>query len=133
MRVCEKIKFLRKQKGWSQEEIANKLQISLNSYGAIERGDTDINLSRLEDISEVFEIELSELFNLNDQQVFNLGGQHNNQSNWHINSKNNDFVALKHEFEKQQIIIDQQYKQIELLTEIITLMKAAISQTRDFN
>jgi transcriptional regulator with XRE-family HTH domain len=30
MKLHEKIKFIRQLKGWSQEEIANKLEISVN-------------------------------------------------------------------------------------------------------
>ncbi|KJV07492.1 helix-turn-helix domain-containing protein [Methylocucumis oryzae] len=62
MNVFEKIKMLRQLKGWTQEDMANKLEISLNSYGAIERGDTNVNLSRLQKISEVLEVDIAELF-----------------------------------------------------------------------
>ena len=123
MRVNEKIKMLRKQRGWSQEEVAHKLQISLNSYGAIERGETDVNLSRLEDISEVFEVELSELFNLGDKNVMNLGGVLYNQHNWCNINQLPDYLQLKHENEKQQLIIEQKSTEIDLLKEVIRLMK----------
>ena len=62
MEVHEKIKFLRLAKDWSQEEVAMKLEMSSNGYGSIERGETDVNLSRLKQITQIFGIELSSLF-----------------------------------------------------------------------
>jgi len=43
----EKIRYLRDIKGWSQADIAYKLDISLPAYSKIERNITDINYSRL--------------------------------------------------------------------------------------
>ncbi len=62
MQLHEKIKNIRKLKNWSQEEIADKLGITASGYGSIERGDTDVNISRLKDIAELFGMDLSELF-----------------------------------------------------------------------
>ena len=71
MTVHEKIRFLRQLKGWSQEDMAGRLNMSPNGYGSIERGETDVNLSRLEQIALIFEVRLSELFELNEQTVLN--------------------------------------------------------------
>jgi len=67
MKLLEKIRCNRKLKGWSQEDIAAKLEMSSNGYGSIERGDTDVNLSRLNSIAELFDMTLLELmsFDLN--------------------------------------------------------------------
>ena len=67
MKLHEKIRCNRKLKGWSQEDIAAKLEMSSNGYGSIERGDTDVNLSRLNSIAELFDMTLLELmsFDLN--------------------------------------------------------------------
>ncbi|MFI3194249.1 MAG: helix-turn-helix transcriptional regulator [Methylococcaceae bacterium] len=54
MSVNEKIRLVRETKGWTQEEVAEKLQMSNNGYGDIERGETDIKLSRLLQLSELF-------------------------------------------------------------------------------
>ena len=62
MPVHEKIRLVRQAKGLTQEEVANKLEMSVNGYGDIERGETDVNLSRLEQLANLFEIKLSELF-----------------------------------------------------------------------
>lgn len=122
MKVCEKIKRLRQEKGWSQEEIANKLKISTNAYGCIERGDTDISLSRLEDISAVFEIDITDFFD-NKNSVVNLGGIQNNQHNWCNVHQSLDYLQMKTEFEKQLLLNTEKDKEINYLKEIIELMK----------
>ena len=125
MNVFERIKLLRHLKGWTQEEMANKLEISLNSYGAIERGDTNVNLSRLQDISEALEVEIEELFKA-EKNFINLGGiQNNNQSSGcTLNSCDvTENLYLKHELEKHQLIIEQQKKEIEMLNQMVAMLQ----------
>jgi transcriptional regulator with XRE-family HTH domain len=50
------IRTLRHQQGWSQEDVAGRLGISIPAFSKIETGVTDINLSRLEQIANVFEV-----------------------------------------------------------------------------
>ena len=59
--IVEKIRLLRLQYGLSQENMADSLGISTTSYGDIERGKTDLTLSRLHQIAEVFEISITTL------------------------------------------------------------------------
>mgnify|MGYP000538872158 FL=1 len=63
MTLPEKIKALRKQRNWSQETMAIKLNISLNSYGALERGEIDIKFSRIVELARIFDLTISDLFN----------------------------------------------------------------------
>ncbi|BAP57301.1 transcription factor, MBF1 [Thioploca ingrica] len=123
MQLHEKICLLRKVKGWSQEEMADKLQMSVHGYANIERGETDVQLSRLEQISQVLGVELQNLFGMNDRVVFNLTNTSRDQS-----SQNNfQFLMaqreLEYELEKARLIIEQQNKEIKYLKEIIELMK----------
>jgi len=50
------IRTLRHQHGWSQEDVADRLGISIPAFSKIETGVTDINLSRLEQIANVYEV-----------------------------------------------------------------------------
>ena len=61
MKINEKIKHLREGKHWSQEEMAQKLNMSKNGYAKIERGETSASLGRLEQVAAVFGIGLCEL------------------------------------------------------------------------
>ena len=58
------IRTLRHQRGWSQEDVANRLGISIPAFSKIETGVTDINLSRLEQIANIYEINLVQLLAL---------------------------------------------------------------------
>ncbi|MGZ3751099.1 MAG: helix-turn-helix domain-containing protein [Mucilaginibacter sp.] len=62
----KKIRLLRHQKGWSQEDVAKKLDISIPAFSKIETGITDINLSRLEQISALFDMTVVQLLTFND-------------------------------------------------------------------
>jgi len=66
----KKIRLLRHQKGWSQEDVAKRLDISIPAFSKIETGITDINLSRLEQIATLFEMAVVQLLTFNevDQQ-----------------------------------------------------------------
>ena len=57
----KKIKALRQQKDWLQGDVAKKLNISIPAFSKIESDITDINISRLKQIAEIFDVELVEL------------------------------------------------------------------------
>ncbi len=120
MKVNEKIKLFRTLNGWTQEEIAEKLAMSPNGYGNIERGECEITLTRLEQLAQIFSIELSELLGLNQTYIFNSKGNKNSHYQNISNSSNKD---LQNIIEKQNIIIEQQAKEILYLKEIIELLK----------
>jgi transcriptional regulator with XRE-family HTH domain len=60
----KKIKSLRQQKDWTQEDIAKQLGISIPAFSKIETGITDINLSRIEQIAKLFNLSVVQLFTL---------------------------------------------------------------------
>ncbi len=123
VKIYEKIKLFRQLKNWTQEETAEKLEMSPSGYGGIERGDTDVSLSRLERIAEVLEIDLADLFDVEKKQIFNFGGTHSNhQQTWYSNLSPEQ-MQLKYEFEKQQLTIDNLQKEVAYLKEIVELMK----------
>lgn len=55
MLINEKIRLLRQQKGLSQNEMARKLKMSTNGYGNIERGHTNVSLSKLTQLAAIFD------------------------------------------------------------------------------
>ena len=57
----QNIRLLRRQNGWSQEDVARQLAISIPAFSKIETGITDINLSRLEQISALFGLSVVQL------------------------------------------------------------------------
>ncbi|MGM0836556.1 MAG: helix-turn-helix domain-containing protein [Bacillota bacterium] len=73
--VGENIRYFRKNKGITQEELGEMSDIQYTYIGGIERGERNISLETLEKITNSLGISLSEVFqfkNLNvDEQHFN--------------------------------------------------------------
>ncbi len=93
--VGDRIRYYRNLKGWSQEDMADKLNLSLPAYSKIERDITDINISRLKQIAKVFGIAIVDLV------------ENNNSATVSAFEKS---IA-----EKEKLIIQLQQKIIELL------------------
>lgn len=69
----QNLKYLRKLRGWTQEEFANKLGIKRSLIGAYEEERADPRIDILEVISEIFKLTLDELL-LKD--LSNTGGNY---------------------------------------------------------
>src|ERR1700744_4728072 len=67
--VGQGIKILRQKHGWTQEDVANRLGISIPALSKIETGATDVNLSRLEQIADIYEITLLQLLNVYNEDL----------------------------------------------------------------
>lgn len=101
----KKIRLLRHQKGWSQEDVAKRLDISIPAFSKIETGITDINLSRLEQISTLFEMSVVQLLTFNDTE----------QQEKYTSELD---VLTKRLQEREMEVIDLQKKVIELYEEL---------------
>ncbi|MDM8558161.1 helix-turn-helix transcriptional regulator [Candidatus Parabeggiatoa sp. HSG14] len=127
MELPQKLKLIRSVKNWTQEEVAEKLGISIHAYAKIERGETDVNFSRLQQIAEVMEIGLSQLFGLDEKNVFNLAGNYNTQGdNWYVNSPSNEQIECKHELEKANLRIEEREKEIDYLKQQVSDLRKII-------
>jgi len=131
MALPQKLKLIRSFKNWTQEDVANKLGISTHAYAKIERGETDVNFSRLQQIAEVMDIGLSQLFGLDEKNVFNLSCDHNNSqcidNNWNVNSPSNDQIEYKHQLEKANLMIEQQQKEMDYLKQQVNDLRNIIN------
>jgi transcriptional regulator with XRE-family HTH domain len=54
--VGAKIRHLRKKRGYSQEEVAEKLNISQSAYARIENGESQSWASHIEQLSTIFDV-----------------------------------------------------------------------------
>jgi len=131
MDLPKKLKLIRSLKNWTQEDVADKLEISTHAYASIERGETDVNFSRLQQIAEVMEIELPLLLGLDEKNVFNLTCDNNTQcqkidNNWNVNSPSTELIECKHELEKANLIIEEREQEIDYL-------KQQVNDLREIN
>src|SRR3981081_1893363 len=67
--IGKSIRAFRHQHGWSQEDVANRLGISIPAFSKIETGVTDINLSRLEQIADIYEIDVVQLLSMDTDEM----------------------------------------------------------------
>ena len=73
MKLAEKIMTLRKQRGWSQEELAQQLSVSRQSVSKWESGASVPDLDKILKMSEIFDVStdtlLKEELNLNERNT----------------------------------------------------------------
>jgi transcriptional regulator with XRE-family HTH domain len=58
----KKIRDLRRSKGWSQEELADKVGLHRTYIGAIERGEQNVSIDNIAKLAKTFNVSLEALF-----------------------------------------------------------------------
>ena len=131
MNVNEKIRTIRETRNWSQEDMAEKMNMSKNGYAKIERGETKLNLHKLEQIANIFNIDVLELIKNDDKNVLFFMNDHNTNyygSNENLASEIDRLkltISHKDELLKQRdLVIEQKDSEISALKEIISLLKS---------
>ncbi len=69
--VGKVIRLLRQQRGWTQHDVAQRLDIAIPSLSKIEAGITDLNLSRLNQIAELFDLTTVQLLSYSGSEEAN--------------------------------------------------------------
>ena len=131
MNVNEKIRTITETRNWSQEDMAEKMNMSKNGYAKIERGETKLNLHKLEQIANIFNIDVLELIKNDDKNVLFFMNDHNTNyygSNENLTSEIDRLkltISHKDELLKQRdLVIEQKDSEISALKEIISLLKS---------
>lgn len=91
----KKIRLLRHQNGWSQEDVAKRLDISIPAFSKIETGITDINLSRLEQIAKLFDLSVIQLLTYNDSEEQEKYVSDLEVSNKKLRERETEIIALQ--------------------------------------
>lgn len=134
MKINEKIRLLRENREWSQEEMANKLNMSTKGYAKIERGETRSNLPRLEQIAEVLGIDFLDFLAFGEERhiYINTSDVKTDIRHSHIS-----FLNGNSEIERLNILLSQkeeaiiyQNKILAQKEEIIEIQKREISLLR---
>ena len=74
--VYRTIRQFRELRKLTREDMAAELELSISAYGKLERGETELSLSKLYRIAEVFETDIANILNFKPSMVFNIN---NNQ------------------------------------------------------
>lgn len=69
--VYTNIRKIRELKNLTREYVAEELKMSASGYGKIERGDVDLTVSKLIEISKVLEVSIEFIFKFDVSIFFN--------------------------------------------------------------
>ena len=95
MILGSKIKTIREMKNFTQEYVAEKLEMSQSNYSRIERNEINIPIKTLQSIAEIFNLSLTELIEFDAKYFFN---QINNQTiNGDIKNTNSETIQKAYE------------------------------------
>lgn len=81
---AQKLKKLREKYGYTQEQLADFLQVSQSSYSRLETGEGKLNLEQIDKLAEAYEMDIvSFLHYLTDDKRFHVNntGDNNNTDN----------------------------------------------------
>ncbi|TAG02821.1 MAG: helix-turn-helix domain-containing protein [Cytophagia bacterium] len=71
MEIGQKIKKLRELRNFSQQYMAEKLEIAQQTYSKMEMGDIDFPISRLKNISDILGIRIVDIFSFDEKSILN--------------------------------------------------------------
>lgn len=117
---------MREENQWSQEELAAKLGLSVNGYRKIERGETRLNIPRLQQLANIFHTDILEFIQDSDTTFYQV----NHDSDYCVNVSFDSTQTILLENEKLKLtnahqleLLAQKDKELEALREVIRLMK----------
>jgi transcriptional regulator with XRE-family HTH domain len=134
--IHEKIKNVRVLRNYTQQHLADMLNISKQSYSKIESGETDVAYSRIEEIAKVLEVTPEFLASFDAKNLLNIhnsntgaglitgvliSGQHDTAQ---ITLYLQEIDKLKKEIEFLKKENSLQIQRAKDLEEIITLLKS---------
>lgn len=131
MKTFEKIRLMRELKKWSQEQMAEKLEMSANGYAKVERGETKLTLPRLQKIADIFEMDVQDLAQENEQGFVIIVGENSAHcTNSHVNMYGSQAHELVLEIEKMKLMLAhkdemlaQKERELAAKEEIIALLR----------
>jgi len=127
MEINEKIRMLREFNHFSQEEMAEKLNISTTGYAKIERGERGLNFAKLKKIAAVFDIEVADLVSINYKSaiyLINENSRYQNNNNYNLDEMIHEIDKLKLQLIHKNELILQKDNEIKMLQNLIeTLSK----------
>ena len=125
MKTYEIIRLLREEKEWSQKDMAEKLDMSVNGYAKIERGERGLNVAKLEKIASVFGIEVADLVSVNDKSIVYLiheNSHHHNNNNYGSEELAHEIDKLKLQLAHKDELLGQKDKEIQALQKLVDIL-----------
>lgn len=77
--IGNRIRSIRKEKGLTQEQLANKAQLTYQYIGAVERGARNASIDSLERIISALDVDFDQLLNLKDLKSIPISEDEDNK------------------------------------------------------
>lgn len=130
MSIHQNIRLAREFKGFSQEAMADELNMSCSGYAKIERGATKLHFDKLQKIAQVLNIDVIELIAFNNKGLVIMANDNRADNSSMILSNYYQDENNKAEIEKlsliikhQQELIEQKDSEIETLKQFVDILK----------
>lgn len=134
MATGQKIKKLREVHQLTQDQMAQKMHISPNTYGRLERGETKMTEQRLEQVAKILNVDAAKILSIPEDKVIFLATEatltecENSQI---IYYQPNHDIELKIEIEKLKLALElkdnllaEKDKRISILEELVQHLKS---------
>lgn len=120
--IGKRIRTFRENKGFSQEELAEKLHISRSTYQRIENGETNSWINHIENICHSLEVNLDDI--LKPEEGYT---QINKENSANENSSNNMIQNQTNNYNISEKMLENLYDTIAVLKEENRLLKEEIN------
>ncbi len=119
MTVQEKIRSLREMNNLTQTDMAVHMNLSQNGYAKLERGETKLNLEKLQRLADIFEIDITEL--VNTDKGFNYQYSDNSSSNNYYSNSGQEIEKLQLIINHKDELLSQKDNEIEALKKLLAM------------
>lgn len=123
MSVNDKIRALRELNNWSQEDMAERLNMSKSSYSRLERDERKLDLAKLEKLAAIFKIDIGELVASDDKELVLLIGTNNNPDYGANGQITIELEKLKLGLEHSRELLAQKDREISALRQLVAQLQ----------
>lgn len=116
--IGKRIALLREAQGFTREQFADKIGLTSAGYGKIERGKSDINLTRLQDIAQALNVPISEIMKMSEGSVYIMSCNKDSliaNNNSTITNNNNSVDWVANTFKDMQEVLKSIEKRLNRL------------------
>lgn len=133
--IRTRIRELREAQHLTQADMAEKLGLSVTGYAKIERGETGIRADRLQQIANIFNVNIQELLPPKEEAVIvfnNSNDNFSNSTNFSLAFGNQalegDIKHLRYLIEAKNELLDSREREIEALKQQIEALTKYIAK-----
>ena len=105
--IGNKIKNIRELKNFTQEYMAEKLDISQAAYSKMEKGDTKISQDKLNKIAEILEVNPDDITDFYNKKVLNSFNNVKGSNNGIITYNEKDMILIRQLYEDKITLLEK--------------------------